>query len=242
MAEEKQYHVVNPPQEHRMEGELRVCDPEKTDNTKDMETWRIFRIMAEFIEGFDLLRRYRLAATIFGSARDGLGGGELYSQATELANRLSKAGFTIITGGAAGIMEAANKGAYEVGGQLVGLNIKLPKEQSVNPYLTEGMTFNYFFSRKVMLSFASEVYIYFPGGFGTMDEFTEILTLSQTNKIKRIPIVLFGKEYWEPITRLFKEHLFEKYHTISEKDLSLYHVVDSVDEAFEYILSSVHCE
>ncbi len=229
------------PEEHRMEQELRVCDPEKTDHTKDMDTWRIFKIMAEFIEGFKLLRRYTLAATFFGSARSDLGKGEMYDAATELAARLSKAGFTIITGGANGIMEAANKGAYEAGGQSVGLNIKLPSEQKVNPYLTEGQTFNYFFTRKVMLAFASEVYIYFPGGFGTMDEFTEILTLSQTHKIKRLPIVLYGKDFWNPIVTLFREHFFEKYHTVSEGDLDLYRVVDSVDEAYEYILDSVKC-
>lgn len=231
---------IQTPEEHRMEADLRVCDPEKTDHTKDIETWRIFKIMAEFIEGFALLRRYKLAVTFFGSARSQLNE-KIYTETTELAKRLSESGFTIITGGAAGIMEAGNKGAYEAGGQSVGLNIQLPKEQQPNKYLTDGQTYNYFFSRKVMLSFASEAYVYFPGGFGTFDEFLEILTLVQTGKIKRIPILLYNREFWEPWTRLFEEQLFKKYHTISQGDLDLYQIVDSVDEAYETILRDVQC-
>jgi len=223
-----------------MEEELRVCDPEKTDHTKDMETWRIFKIMAEFIEGFTLLRRYKLAVTFFGSARSQLGP-EIYNQTTELAKRLSESGFAIITGGAAGIMEAGNKGAYEAGGASIGLNIKLPSEQGVNRYLTDGQTYNYFFTRKVMLSFASEAYIFFPGGFGTLDEFFEILTLSQTHKIKRIPILLYGRDYWEPFTKIFEEHLLNRYHTISKGDLSLYAIVDSVEEAYDTVIRDVRC-
>ncbi len=239
-GEPRKYRIMNPPSEHRLEGELKVCDPEKTDHTRDMESWRIFRIMAEFVEGFQMLRKYHLAATFFGSARSDLGE-ERYQDATDLAKKLSGSGFAIITGGANGIMEAANKGAYEAGGPSVGLNIMLPTEQLTNRYLTDGMTFNYFFSRKVMLSFASEVYIYFPGGFGTLDEFLEILTLVQTHKIKRIPIILYGKDYWQPITDLFENHLFKKYQTISEGDLKLYHVVDSVEEAYEAIIKLVKC-
>ncbi|MBI3573694.1 TIGR00730 family Rossman fold protein [Candidatus Kaiserbacteria bacterium] len=223
-----------------MEGELRVCDPEKSDSTRDIETWRIFKIMAEFIEGFTLLRKYKLAITFFGSARSQLGV-KTYTDATELGRRLSESGFAIITGGAAGIMEAANKGAYEAGGASIGLNIRLASEQQVNHYLTESQTYNYFFSRKVMLAFASEAYIFFPGGYGTLDEFLEILTLSQTHKIKRVPIILYDKAYWGPLTEFFEEHLLKKYKTISEGDLDLYHVVDSVDEAYEYILTSVKC-
>lgn len=224
-----------------MEGELRVCDPEKTDRTKDMETWRIFKIMAEFIEGFALLRKYKLAVTFFGSSRSDVLDTHVYEQATELAKHLSESGFAIITGGAAGIMEAANKGAYEAGGRSIGLNIQLPSEQKVNPYLTDGQTYNYFFTRKVMLSFASEAYIFFPGGYGTMDEFLEILTLSQTNKIKRVPILLYDREYWAPLLKLFEEHLLKKYRTISEGDLKLYTIVNSVEEAYEAVLELVKC-
>lgn len=228
------------PDEHRLEEELRTCDPEKTDHTKDIESWRIFKIMAEFVDGFELLRKYRLAATFFGSARTHLDP-KIYADASELAGKLSKSGFTIITGGASGIMEAANKGAYQAGGQSVGLNIELPSEQSVNQFLTDTQTFNYFFTRKLMLSFASEVYIVFPGGFGTLDEFFEILTLVQTKKIKRLPIILYGKEFWTPLTTYFENDLAVKHQTISKADLDLITVVDSVDEAYDAILKLVKC-
>lgn len=211
-----------------------VCKPQK------LESWRVFKIMAEFVDGFETIRRYGLAATFFGTARQSFAP-EVYQAATELAGKLAGAGYAVITGGSAGIMEAANKGAYEAGGASVGLNIRLPMEQSENDFVTESMTFDHFFVRKVMLAFASEVYIYFPGGFGTLDEFSEILTLVQTKKIKRVPIVLYGKEYWEPLITFFREHLLEKYHAIDEADLELFHVVDSVDEAFEYIKANVTC-
>ncbi len=223
-----------------MEGELRVCDPEKTDHTKDMESWRIFKIMAELVEGFGMLRKYRLAATFFGSARSQLGE-KVYEDATALAAKLAESGFVIITGGAAGVMEAANKGAFEAGGQSIGLNIELPSEQAPNRYLTDTATFNYFFTRKVMLSFASEVYIYFPGGFGTLDELFEILTLVQTNKIKRIPIILYNREFWTPLLAYFKDHLLEQYHTIAKADLDLFQVADSVDEAYDMVVKLVKC-
>lgn len=203
-----------------------------------IQSWRIFRIMSEFVDGFDVLRKYSTAATFFGSARltpQDPG----YKAAESLAAKLAKKGFTIITGGGPGIMEAANVGAFKVGGKSIGLNIKLPIEQKLNPYVTESESFNYFFSRKVMLSFASEVYVYFPGGFGTLDEFLEIITLVQTEKISRIPIVLYGKDFWEPLLVFFREHLLKKYKTISKEDLDLFHVVDSVDEAYDYILEHV---
>lgn len=232
------YKVIAPPAEHRMEGELRVLDPDKVDEAQDMDTWRIFKIMAELIEGFTLLRKYRLAVTFFGSARTELEP-KLYEDATELARRLAESGFAIITGGAEGIMEAANKGAYDAGGQSVGLNIRLASEQQPNRYLTDGQTYNYFFTRKVMLTFASEAYVYFPGGFGTLDEFTEILTLVQTRKIKRLPIILYDRAFWEPLTRIFEENLLRRYKTVSEKDTRLYRIVDSVDEAYQVVMDEV---
>jgi uncharacterized protein (TIGR00730 family) len=203
-----------------------------------LESWRVFKIMSEFVEGFDLIRKYDLAASFFGSARHTFDE-SIYQDATDLAGRLAKAGYAIITGGSAGIMEAANKGAFEAGGASVGLNIRLADNQLTNKYVTDTMTFDHFFVRKVMLTFASSVYIYFPGGFGTLDEFTEILTLVQTKNIKRVPIVLFGKAYWEPLMTLFQETLYEKYHAINQEDLELYCVVDSVDEAFDYIIKNV---
>ncbi|MES2226132.1 MAG: TIGR00730 family Rossman fold protein [Patescibacteria group bacterium] len=203
----------------------------------ELESWRVFKIMSEFVEGFEILRKYGLAASIFGSARTAPADAS-YIHATELAGRLAKSGFAVITGGSAGIMEAANKGAYEAGGASIGLNIRLSATQSLNNYLTDSMTFEHFFVRKVMLTFASEVYIYFPGGFGTLDEFTEILTLVQTRKIRQIPIVLFGKEYWDPFIKLFEEHLCKEFKTVDEADLALYRVVDSVDEAYDYIIAA----
>lgn len=225
---------------HRMEGELKVCDPVKVDHTKDMESWRILRIMGELVDGFELLKKYRLAATFFGSARTTMPE-HLYKDATELARKLAQSGFAIVTGGGSGIMEAASKGGKAGGGDVVGLNIVLPHEQGGNLYLTDQLTFNYFFTRRVMLSFASEVYIFFPGGFGTMDEFFEILTLVQTSKIKRIPIVLYGRDFWTPWVSLMRTELAEKQKTIDEGDLKLFDLVDTVDEAYEKILTVVKC-
>ena len=209
-------------------------------NGDAIESWRVFRIMAEFVDGFEMLRRHGLAATIFGSART-VPGDEYYKQAEELGAKLAKKGFTIITGGGPGIMEAANVGGFKVGGKSVGLNIKLPMEQKLNPYVTETETFDFFFSRKVMLSFASEVYIYFPGGFGTLDELFELVTLIQTKKIEAVPIVLYGKEYWDPLVKWMKSDLLKKFKTISKEDLEVFHVVDSTDEAMKYILKNVDC-
>ena len=211
-----------------------VCKPKK------IESWRIFKIMSEFIEGFDLIRRYGLAATFFGSTRASIGD-EMCIRAEELSKRLAKKGFAIITGGSSGVMQAANKGAFEAGGVSVGLNINLPDLQTYNPYLTEKFSFDHFFVRKVMLTYASEVYVYFPGGFGTLDEFFEIVTLVQTKKIKKIPIVLFGKEYWEPLLAFIENKLYRENGTIDEDDMKLYTVVDSVDEAYDYIIANVSC-
>ncbi|MBU2104021.1 TIGR00730 family Rossman fold protein [Patescibacteria group bacterium] len=211
-----------------------VCKPQK------LESWRVFKIMAEFVDGFDLLKNYGLTATFFGSVRT-KPGDKYYEAAVELAGKLAKSGHAVVTGGSAGIMEAGNKGAFDAGGQSIGLNIRLSDDQSLNKFVNNSFTFEHFFVRKVMLAFASEVYVYFPGGYGTLDEFSEILTLVQTKKIKAVPIVLYGKEYWDPIVDLFRNHFYEKFHTIDEADLNLFHVVDSVDEAHEYILKNVTC-
>ena len=210
-------------------------------NGDAVESWRVFRIMSEFVTGFELLRKYGLAASVFGSARF-QPGDKYYKEAEELSSRLAKKGFAIITGGGPGIMEASNVGSFKVGGKSVGLNIQLPFEQKLNPYTTESLDFDFFFSRKVMLAFASEVYIYFPGGFGTMDEFFELLTLIQTKKIERIPIVLYGKEFWDPLMSFFKSHMLDTFKTINKEDLELLHIVDSVDEAMKYIIKNVNTE
>lgn len=231
---------IIPPTIHRMEGELKVCDPVKTDHTRDMESWRILKIMDELVTGFDLLKKYRLAATFFGSAREHLNP-RYYAEAEALAGKLAQSGFTVITGGAGGIMQSANKGAHDAGGNSIGLNIKLPHEQAGNPYATEEYTFNYFFTRRVMLSFASEVYIFFPGGYGTLDEFFEIATLVQTNKIKRIPIILYGAEYWNKLQSFLENEVLEAEKAIDAEDLKLYHIADDVDDAYEKILTLVKC-
>jgi uncharacterized protein (TIGR00730 family) len=203
-----------------------------------VQSWRVFRIMSEFVDGFDTLRKYSTAATFFGSARL-RPGDPTYKDAETLAAKLARDGFSIITGGGPGIMEAANVGAFKVGGKSVGLNIELPTEQRLNPYVTESKQFHFFFSRKVMLAFASEVYVYFPGGFGTLDELLEIVTLIQTGKISRIPIVLYSKDFWTPLITFMNDQLAEKYKTIDRADLELFKVVDSVEEAYTYIIAHV---
>ena len=213
---------------------LLVCKPKK------IESWRVFKIMSEFIEGFDIIRRYGLAASFFGSSRATLGDNS-YKDAEELASRLSKKGFAVITGGSSGVMQAANKGAFEAGGASVGLNINLQDAQNYNPYLNEKFGFDHFFVRKVMLTYASEVYIYFPGGFGTLDEFFEIVTLVQTQKIRKVPIILYGKDYWSPLLAFIETTIYKKHAAIDKADMELYTLVDSVDEAFDYITANVVC-
>jgi uncharacterized protein (TIGR00730 family) len=200
-----------------------------------MESWRIFKIMAEFVSGFELLRRYGKAVTILGSSRCSIGD-KVYQQAIDLGGKLSRAGFTIITGGGGGVMEAANRGAYEAGGPSIGLNIQLPQEQVLNKYVTDAQGFHYFFTRKVMLAFAAEVYVFFPGGFGTLDEFFELVTLVQTKKVQPLPLILVGRDYWEPLTKWIEKSVFEVWQAIDKEDTRIYHVVDSVDEAYENVL------
>ena len=217
----------------------RVDEELLTRDGADIQSWRIFKIMAEFVNGFELLRKYGLAATIFGSSRCN-SGNEVYQMSEDLAAKLSKEGFTIMTGGGGGVMEGANKGAYEAKGKSVGLNIRLPHDaQEPNHYTTDAEHFDYFFTRKVMLSYASEVYIFLPGGFGTLDEFFEIVTLIQTKKIKNIPIVLIGKEFWMPLLVWIEDAMLHRYRTIDAKDMEIYHLVDSVDEAVSYIVEKV---
>lgn len=198
------------------------------------QSWRLFSIMSEFVNGFNLLKRLGPSVTFWGSARlkptD-----TYYKEAEALAALLADKGLTIVTGGGGGIMEAGNVGAFKVGGKSVGLNIKLPMEQRLNPYVTESVTFDHFFARKVMLAYASEAYVYFPGGLGTLDELFEILTLIQTKKVTQIPIVLYGADFWNPLVAWMKEELLNKHRTIDATDLDLFQVVDSVEEADRYL-------
>ncbi|MBY0538105.1 TIGR00730 family Rossman fold protein [Patescibacteria group bacterium] len=216
-----------------------LLDPKGTDGDA-IQSWRVFRIMSEFVSGFELLRNHGLAVTFWGSARIEPGN-PYYKAAEELAAKLAKKGFSVISGGGPGIMEASNVGAFKVGGKSVGLNIQLPFEQKLNPYVTETLSFDFFFSRKVMLTFASEAYVYFPGGFGTLDELFEILTLVQTKKISPLPIVLIGSDFWNPLLTWFEKDLLKKHKVISKEDLELYKVFDSIEEAYKYILKNVDC-
>jgi len=210
--------------------------PDKTSfNFAHDPNWRIFRIMAEFVDGFTFLSQFKQTVTIFGSARF-KEDNEYYQRAVTLSKKLAQDGYTIVTGGGPGIMEAANRGAKEGGGKSVGLNIQLPNEQRTNPYVTNSEAFNYFYTRKVMLAFAAEAYIYFPGGYGTLDELYEILNLEATRKIERhIPIILFGKDFWHPLVEWMKRSLVEQHETVSLEDFEAMKLVDTVEDAYHII-------
>lgn len=214
------------------------CKVEREDDL----SWRILKIQSEFVKGHDFLRGYNKAVTIFGSARNGFKD-SVYEEATKIAGLLAKDGFTIFTGGGPGIMEAANKGAKEAGGESVGININLSGGEKAterkNQYVTEAESFDYFFTRKVILSFASQIYIAFPGGFGTMDELFQMLTLVQTGKVSPTPILLINKEFWSPLIDWIKTSFYEKNNSISKKDLDLFHLFDTAEEAHKFITDSV---
>jgi uncharacterized protein (TIGR00730 family) len=197
------------------------------------ESWRMFRILGELVEGFDRLAGIEPAVTIYGSARlrpDD----ELYAQTEEIANRLGQAGFSIVTGGGPGVMEAANKGALKAGVKSVGLNIDLPEEQECNTYTTMSMTFNHFFVRKVMLVKYATAFVTIPGGLGTLDELTEVLTLIQTYKMRPFPVLLVNSQYWHGLMDWLKNSVLAR-GFISEGDLNLLRVCDQPDEVIETI-------
>ncbi len=197
------------------------------------ESWRIFRIMAEFVEAVEELSRVGHAVSIFGSARV-TPGDEYYEKTVELARLLAEEGFGVITGGGPGIMEAANKGASEGGGKSVGMNIRLPFEQKPNPYANISIDYNYFFIRKVMFVKYAMAYVILPGGFGTMDELFEALTLIQTKRIKSFPVVLMGREYWEGLLQWLRETMLKE-GKISEEDLDIVRVIDEPDKIVRHI-------
>jgi uncharacterized protein (TIGR00730 family) len=200
---------------------------------QETDTWRTLRIMGEFVEGFDALADVGPAVSIFGSARVGRRN-RYYGAARRLAAELVKQGFAIITGGGPGIMEAANRGARDAGGLSIGANIELPFEQGLNEYVDLGMEFRYFFVRKVMFVKYAEGFVIFPGGFGTLDELFESLTLIQTGKVEHFPVVLYGTDYWEGMMRWIREKpLYEE--KISPEDLDLLTVTSDIDEACEAI-------
>ena len=197
------------------------------------ESWRMFRIIGELVEGFDMLANVEPAVSIYGSARI-KEGDELYAQTREIALRLGKMGFSIITGGGPGVMEAGNRGALEAGVKSVGLNIRLPEEQICNAYTTKSITFNHFFVRKIMLVKYASAFIILPGGLGTLDELTEVLTLIQTHKIKPFPVVLFDSKYWNGFLDWLRNSALAK-GFISEADFHLLRVCDHPDELTESV-------
>lgn len=199
------------------------------------ETWRIFRIMAEFVEGFELMAQVGPAVTVYGSSRLS-STTPAYRQAVQLGRKLAEAGFAVVTGGGPGIMEAANKGAFEAGGTSIGLNIEIPSEQLANPYVTDGLNFDYFFARKVMFVKYAVALVCFPGGFGTLDEMFETLTLMQTHKTKPSPVILIGTRFWRPLVKWMQSALVNHYKTINKNDLDLFMMTDKVDEAVTHIV------
>jgi hypothetical protein len=202
------------------------------------ETWRVFRIMSEFVEGFEYLRTLGPAVSVFGSART-QPGDPFYRMAEQFGAQMARRNYAVITGGGPGIMEAVNKGAFEAGGKSVGLNIYLPHEQEANPYQTLSLDFRYFFCRKVMFMKYALGLVCFPGGFGTMDEFFEWMTLTQTEKIERQPVVLFGTAYWNPLVDWMREHLLEGFGYIDAGDLDLFKVTDDVPWAADHLVEEI---
>ena len=200
---------------------------------KSADTWRVFRIMAEFIEGFEILARVGKAVSIFGSSRV-KPNDKYYKMAEELAAMLVKEGYAIISGGGPGIMEAANKGAFKAGGESVGLNIEIPREQKPNKFVKTLLNFRYFFCRKVMFVKYASAYVVFPGGYGTMDEFFEALTLIQTKRIKSFPVILVGEEYWKELIKWINGDLVRRKY-LSKKDTNIFHVADTSQEVVEVI-------
>ena len=204
--------------------------------TLTKETWRIFRIMSEFVDGFEVMSAVGPAVSIFGSSR-ATPDDRYYKQAQALAAKFVEQGLAVITGGGPGIMEAANKGAIEAGGTSVGLNITLPEEQLPNKYQNVALDFRYFFCRKVMFVKYALAFVCFPGGFGTMDEFFESMTLIQTEKSRKMPVVLFGNEFWEPLRKWMETIMRDQHGYIGPDDLGLFHIVDDLDEAVSCVIS-----
>ena len=222
----------NTPEDKRLQESLR----QKTwDETVTKDSWMVFKVMSELVDGYEKLAKIGPCVSIFGSARlkpeD-----KYYNVAVDIAKKITEIGFGVITGGGPGIMEAGNKGAREGGGRSIGLNIELPFEQHFNPYIDKGysLDFDYFFVRKVMFVKYSQGFIVMPGGFGTLDELMEALTLIQTHKIGKFPIVLVGSKFWGGLLDWFKTTLLEN-GMIAEEDLNLFRVVDKAEDAVAHI-------
>jgi uncharacterized protein (TIGR00730 family) len=213
--------------------EVLLRSPEPEDEYKTSDSWRVFRIMGEFVGGFDNMATVTRGVSVFGSARTHEDDAN-YQAAMETGKLLAEAGFEVITGGGPGIMEAANRGAFQAGNVSVGCNIELPFEQTANPYQTKSLTFKYFFVRKTIFIKYSNAYIIFPGGFGTMDELFEALTLIQTRKIRNFPVVLFGSQYWQGLLAWLSSTMLNE-KNINPEDLGLIYLTDSPKDAVDFI-------
>ena len=220
----------------RVTQDEQLLESPRLDEFTHTDTWRVFRIMGEFVEGFDELATVTRGVSIFGSARTPRDS-EYYRAAQETAAQLVRAGFAVITGGGPGIMEAANRGAFEARGVSIGCNIELPMEQKPNAYQTRSLKFNYFFVRKTMFVKYSTAFVIFPGGYGTLDELFEALTLIQTHKIKNFPVVLFSTSYWGGLIDWIKGVLLTQ-KAIADADLLLLHCTDSPAEVVEIVVRS----
>ncbi len=198
------------------------------------DSWRIFRVITEMVEGYQFLGGLKKEVIVFGSARIP-SNNKYYKIAEDLGRLLGKNGFTTVTGGGPGIMEAANKGAFEVGGESVGLNIQLPTEQRINPYVQKSVAFYYFFTRKVMLTSPGNAFVFFPGGYGTLDEFFEVVDYMEIGFMNKSPIVLVGREYWEPIVNFLRTCAMDEVHSISDSEMDNWHIVETAEEAFKFI-------
>lgn len=205
---------------------------------KNVVDIKLKMVQDEFHEGIDTVRKFNPSVTFYGSTR--LNEDNVYYQKVrDLSYKISSTlGYAVLSGGGPGIMEAANRGAFEAGGKSVGLTIKLPNKQSTNPYLTDEITFHFFFTRKSTMSYSTEACIFCPGGFGTFDELFEILTLQQTNKLGKIPVILYGSDFWNPIDKMIKEILLDKYKTVSIEDINLYTITDDEDKILDIIKNS----
>jgi uncharacterized protein (TIGR00730 family) len=203
---------------------------------KTNDSWAIFKIMSEFVEGYERMARIGPCVSVFGSART-KEDNPYYQVAIEVGEKLAEAGYGVITGGGPGIMQAGNQGAFQAGGKSVGLNIDLPFEQNHNPFIDaeHNLTFDYFFVRKVIFVKYSQGFVILPGGFGTLDELFEAITLIQTKKINKRPVVLIGHEYWDGLVDWVRRIMLEKEHNISDKDMDYLKVVGTADEAVKYI-------
>jgi uncharacterized protein (TIGR00730 family) len=236
MAETKQTDETSEPGRRGVTQDEQLLKTPRADEFTHTDTWRVFRIMGEFVEGFDDLATVTRGVAIFGSARTPQDD-PFYSAAQETAGLLARAGFAVITGGGPGIMEAANRGALDAGGVSIGCNIELPFEQKPNPFQTRTLTFKYFFVRKTMFVKYSNAFIIFPGGYGTLDELFEALTLIQTRKIKNFPVVLFGRDYWGGMVSWLSDVIL-KARNIADEDVRLLHLTDSPAEVVDIVVRS----